>query len=141
MIDLEQIRRQIGADRLILVGHSYGAVLAGHYLALHPEHVARMVVISPGALDPADGSGNRATAGLDVSSRIGVYAAALAPRALLVMHGTDDGVIGYHHGVALHAAARTAKQWLPVPAGRHIDGLTRTDVRATVLQVLQRAVA
>lgn len=81
--DLERIRRRIGADRMILVGHSYGGTLAGHYLAAHPGHVAKLVLISPGALDPGDTSGSRATAGLGLGARLHSYAAALTPRALL----------------------------------------------------------
>ncbi len=37
--DLEQIRRTIGADRMVLIGHSYGGALSAHYLAAHPGHV------------------------------------------------------------------------------------------------------
>jgi proline iminopeptidase len=48
--DLEEIRRQIGANEVILIGHSYGASLAATYIAQHGEHVARFIAISPGAL-------------------------------------------------------------------------------------------
>ncbi|TDD93038.1 alpha/beta fold hydrolase [Actinomadura rubrisoli] len=48
--DLEAIRRRIGAERLVLVGSSWGATLAAQYLAAHPGGVARMVLVSPGAL-------------------------------------------------------------------------------------------
>lgn len=81
--DLEQIRRAIGAERMVLFGHSYGGALAAHYLAAHPDRVEKLILSSPGPLDPADGSGDRATAGLDTSARLRSYAAALAPRALL----------------------------------------------------------
>jgi proline iminopeptidase len=46
--DLEAIRDRIGAERMILVGHSYGTDLAARYLARHPDHVARLVLLSPG---------------------------------------------------------------------------------------------
>ncbi len=81
--DLEQIRRVIGAERMILIGHSYGAGLAAHYLAGHPGRVAKLILSSPGSIDPADRSGDRATAGLVTGARLCSYAAALAPRALL----------------------------------------------------------
>lgn len=81
--DLEQIRRRVGARSMILIGHSYGAALAAHYLAAHPERVARMAVISPGPLDPADTSSSRATAGLEAWRTLRMYGAALTPRALL----------------------------------------------------------
>ncbi|MFI0445461.1 alpha/beta fold hydrolase [Actinomadura sp. 6N118] len=48
--DLEAIRRRINAERLILVGSSWGATLAAHYMASHPANVAKVVFTSPGAL-------------------------------------------------------------------------------------------
>ena len=48
--DIEAIRQQIGADRLILIGHSWGGTLIAHYAAAHPDHVAKLVFHSPGAI-------------------------------------------------------------------------------------------
>lgn len=48
--DLEAARERIGAERVILIGHSWGATLAAAYLAAHPERVAKVVFSSPGAL-------------------------------------------------------------------------------------------
>ncbi|WP_157247160.1 alpha/beta fold hydrolase [Nonomuraea typhae] len=48
--DLEAVRRRLGAERVILVGASWGATLAAEYLARHPGHVAKVVFVSPGAL-------------------------------------------------------------------------------------------
>ncbi len=49
--DLEAVRQEIGAQRLILVGQDYGARLAAAYLAEHPEQVAKAVFAAPAALD------------------------------------------------------------------------------------------
>jgi proline iminopeptidase len=81
--DLEQVRTTLGTDRMILVGHSYGATLAAHYLAAHPDRVEKLVLSSPGPLDPADRSPDRATAGLDARARLRTWFRALEPRALL----------------------------------------------------------
>lgn len=81
--DLEQIRRLLHTERVILIGHSYGAGLAVAYLAAHPDHVDRLVLSSPGPLDPVDHSADQATARLTFQQRLSAYAAALAPRALL----------------------------------------------------------
>ncbi len=81
--DLEALRARLGLDRMTLLGHSYGGALAAAYLAAHPERVSRLVLVSPGALDPADTSGDRATAGLDTGQRVRLYLALLEPRALL----------------------------------------------------------
>ncbi|WP_254898390.1 alpha/beta fold hydrolase [Kitasatospora sp. NA04385] len=48
--DLEAVRQRIGAERIVLIGASWGATLAAEYLAAHPEHVAKVVFTSPGAL-------------------------------------------------------------------------------------------
>jgi proline iminopeptidase len=48
--DLEAIRMAIGADQIILVGHSWGAILAARYMLEHPGRVAKVVFDSPGAL-------------------------------------------------------------------------------------------
>jgi proline iminopeptidase len=82
--DLEAIRRRIGADRMILIGHSYGTDLAARYLARHPGGVARLVLLSPGKLDPADNSGANATARLRGSRKLRLYGSLGAPRPLLV---------------------------------------------------------
>lgn len=81
--DLEALRVRLGLDRMALLGHSYGGTLAAAYLAAHPERVDRLVLVSPGGLDPTDTSGSRATAGLDTGRRLRLYRALLAPRALL----------------------------------------------------------
>jgi pimeloyl-ACP methyl ester carboxylesterase len=46
--DLEQIRLAIHAEKLIVVGHSWGAALLANYLAVHPDRVAQAVFDSPG---------------------------------------------------------------------------------------------
>ncbi len=45
--DIERIRRIIGEDRLILVGHSWGGLLASLYAAKFPEHTRALVLVSP----------------------------------------------------------------------------------------------
>ncbi|MEI2624283.1 MAG: alpha/beta fold hydrolase [Giesbergeria sp.] len=48
--DLEAIRQQIGAEKVILVGTSWGSVLAAYYLEAYPDHVEKVVFMSPGIL-------------------------------------------------------------------------------------------
>ncbi|MYW03029.1 alpha/beta fold hydrolase [Streptomyces sp. SID3343] len=48
--DLDALRVAIGAERIIVVGQSWGGALAAHYLAAHPDHVAKAVLSSPGVL-------------------------------------------------------------------------------------------
>lgn len=48
--DLEAIRQKIGAERMILIGHSWGSTLAASYMAKYPSHVAKAVFHSPGRI-------------------------------------------------------------------------------------------
>jgi proline iminopeptidase len=48
--DIERIRRILGEEKLILLGHSFGAFLAALYAAEFPEHVEALVLVAPAAL-------------------------------------------------------------------------------------------
>lgn len=82
--DLEAIRRAIGAQRMVLIGHSYGASVVAGYLAAYPDRVERTVFASPSSLDPSDTSGGNVQSRLDGDQRRDVYSRALRPRNLLV---------------------------------------------------------
>ncbi len=45
--DIERIRRILGEDRLILVGHSFGGFIASLYAAEFPEHVRALILVAP----------------------------------------------------------------------------------------------
>ena len=83
--DLEAIRQRIGADRLVLIGHSWGGQVAAAYLAAHPGHVAKVVFSSPGALAPAvdDRSGGRVRARLTRGQQLRLYRLLAWPRVLV----------------------------------------------------------
>lgn len=42
--DVDLLRLRLGVDKVALIGHSYGAMVALEYAAAHPEHVSRMVL-------------------------------------------------------------------------------------------------
>ena len=48
--DIERIRRLLGEEKLVLLGHSFGGFLATLYAAEFPEHVERMVLVAPADL-------------------------------------------------------------------------------------------
>ena len=50
LADIERIRRLLGDEKLILVGHSYGALLAALYAAELPDRVEKLVLIAPADL-------------------------------------------------------------------------------------------
>jgi proline iminopeptidase len=45
--DIERIRRILGIEKLILLGHSFGADIATLYAAEFPEHVQALVLVAP----------------------------------------------------------------------------------------------
>jgi proline iminopeptidase len=55
--DLEAIRKQIGAQQVILLADSWGATLAASYMTAHPERVARVVFTSPAVMDYSEWRG------------------------------------------------------------------------------------
>jgi proline iminopeptidase len=46
--DLEALRVHLKQERLFLIGHSWGGMLAMAYAAAHPDRVDRMILIGPG---------------------------------------------------------------------------------------------
>ena len=57
--DIERIRRILGEEKLILLGHSFGAFLAALYAAEFPEHVEALVLVAPAGVLvlPEEGEG------------------------------------------------------------------------------------
>src|SRR5204862_1114274 len=48
--DLEEIRGELGLDRLTLCGYSWGGLLAVLYFLEHPQQVERLALVSPASL-------------------------------------------------------------------------------------------
>jgi proline iminopeptidase len=59
LADIERIRRILGQDKLILVGHSWGGLLAALYAAEFPDHVQALILVSPAdaLVMPQEGGG------------------------------------------------------------------------------------
>jgi proline iminopeptidase len=59
LADIERIRRILGEEKIILIGHSFGGLFAALYAAEFPEHVKALVLVAPAALlvMPADDGG------------------------------------------------------------------------------------
>lgn len=45
--DLERLRQHLGLERLTLLAHSFGPILAAKYAIAHPDRVDRMIFIGP----------------------------------------------------------------------------------------------
>lgn len=50
LADIERIRQLLGDDQMILIGHSYGALLASLYAAEFPDHIEKLVLLNPADL-------------------------------------------------------------------------------------------
>ena len=82
--DLEFIRQKIGAEKIILIGHSYGGQIAAHYMSTYKNHVEKVVFSSPGAIDPEDTSGGNLTKNLTSGKKQKLFKTLLQPRVLMV---------------------------------------------------------
>lgn len=45
--DVENVRQHFGLSRLVLLGHSWGAALAAQYARVHPDRVAKLILVDP----------------------------------------------------------------------------------------------
>jgi proline iminopeptidase len=54
MDDLDKVRQHFHLDKVVLLGHSWGTVLALEYALRHPERVSRLVVMDPAPASAAD---------------------------------------------------------------------------------------
>jgi proline iminopeptidase len=43
--DIDALRRSLGVDKLALIGHSFGGMLALEYASAHPDHVSKLVLV------------------------------------------------------------------------------------------------
>ena len=55
-LDLEDLRAALGADKLTLLGVSYGTKVAGEYARRFPQHTAGLVLDSPVPVESLDGT-------------------------------------------------------------------------------------
>jgi proline iminopeptidase len=51
--DIEALRASLGVDRLVVLGHSWGGMLAMAYAAAHPDHADSLVLVASGGTDPS----------------------------------------------------------------------------------------
>lgn len=51
----------------------------------------------------------------------------ISPTPVMLIHGTEDQVIPYQHGLMLFAAAKDPKIFVSVPGGQHTDAFLRND--------------
>jgi proline iminopeptidase len=80
--DLEAMRRHAGFDRMVLVGHSWGAVIVASYVAAHPERVEAVIALAPGSLDPDGDLADDPSVRLEGREQLRLLGRVLRPREL-----------------------------------------------------------
>jgi proline iminopeptidase len=57
--DIEQIRKKLGQDKLVLIGHSFGGFLASMYAIEFPQNIESLILVTPAEVIklPSDGDG------------------------------------------------------------------------------------
>lgn len=111
--DLEAIRAAVGADRMVLIGGSWGGQLIANYLAAHGERVSQAIVSSPGNIwSPAFADRDLAESGrADQNAVFSAY-----PRFILA------------HALAQTVGPQTAYALLP---DRQMDGVFQAIISRT----------
>ena len=51
MEDIEVLRKHLGIDQWIILGHSFGGMLASYYATIHPGHIEALILSSSGGID------------------------------------------------------------------------------------------
>jgi proline iminopeptidase len=46
LLDIDEIRQAAGVEKVILMGHSFGGVLAVNYVAAYPQHVKALIMLN-----------------------------------------------------------------------------------------------
>lgn len=52
--DIETVRKKFRLERMHLLAHSWGALLAVQYAVLYPEHLASLILVAPAAISSSD---------------------------------------------------------------------------------------
>jgi len=60
--DVDAVRTGVGAQRAVLLGHAWGAILAVEYALAYPEHVSALVLVNPLRILRGEGQDNEAQA-------------------------------------------------------------------------------
>jgi proline iminopeptidase len=58
--DVDAVRTSVGAQRTVLLGHAWGAILAVEYALAHPENVSALVLVNPLRILRGEGQDNEA---------------------------------------------------------------------------------
>ncbi len=117
--DLEVLREHLKIDKWILLGHSFGGMLASYYATLYPEHIQAIILSSSGGVD----LGILSYAGTNISSRLNAAeTASLNYWNKQIANGDTSHHARLQRGTALAAAYVYDRKYVPVIAERLTQG-------------------
>lgn len=107
--DLDAVRREIGAERVHVVAHSWGTVVALAYAEAHPDAVASLILVGMGA--PTAAEDNRSFGARFGARKQELIKAGLVPATRPATKGEDcmpafDAILPAHFADARHPGAR-----------------------------------
>jgi hypothetical protein len=131
-------RPDVDPDRLIFFGQSLGAAIAVHLAAGQERAGLRVVVLESGFSSYRASTRDKLAASfltwpfqwplsylVSDRDRPRDDIAKIAPVPVLIIHGTADPVVLYHHAQALYAAAREPKTLWTIPDAGHTSAFGR----------------
>jgi len=151
---LRYLRTRHGVDgqRLVVLGQSLGGATTLRLLARDSAGV-RLAVIEAAFASYRGIARDAARQSLVLAPLVPIASPALPPAKadpvsalaslrvpLLIVHGTADEVIPFRHSEELAAAAPAGTEFIRVESARHMESLTRADVRSRVLAAMAAAV-
>lgn len=132
-------RPDVNPDKLAIFGQSLGGTNAIAAVGSGNQQGVRAVIIestfssySAIASDKVSGAGYLMND--DYSAQR--FIANISPIPLILIHGTDDKIIGLRHTEQLFAQARAPKQLIVVPGGGHIQAFAPQFVKTYQAQLL-----
>lgn len=129
--DIETLRNHLGIQKWIVMGHSFGGMLAYYYASKYPESVSGMIQSSSGGMDLALLDNLNITSGLTETERD-----SLAYYNAKINDGDDSYETLLKRGEFLAPAYLYNKDYVPVIAERLTQGNSR--INSLVWQDLQR---
>ena len=113
--DIERLRIHLKIDKWIILGHSFGGMMASYYATIHPDHIESLILSSSGGIDLEILS----SSGRNLMSRLSAQETdSLDFWNNKIAHGDTTYHAKLHRGLALAPAYLYDRKNIPVIAER-----------------------
>lgn len=126
-LDYVRSRPDVNPDKLILLGQSLGGANAIAAAGAGNRQGIRAIVIESAFYSYSSVASDKiswAGALMDDTYSPANYITRLAPIPLLLLHGTDDPVVPFHHAIWLYYAAHEPRRLVMIEGGKHVQAFT-----------------